>query len=142
MSELDTDDPQQRRQALREALTRTVAELGQKAFLCVDVAAFGVTPPVVKLFYAAYDSFDELTDDIFYKIKVPGRLQPYEYGRQWELRRAAADPTSTIPHARMTRNRGWGIPVDDPTPLDQLGIKPGETIYAVPLRPRVEATKQ
>lgn len=110
--------------ALRAEVADLKKDIKKAGFLTVHLHEFNVSPSTVELPYAAYNSFTELCDDIFYRLR--GHVQLYQYGREWSLH-VLGQPTD-LQHARQIQRRGYGRPVDDRRSLDTVGIRAGDEI--------------
>jgi hypothetical protein len=117
-----------------EALVAQLSdEIDRATTISIDASAFLGDPSAQYVLpVAAYETLNDLTDEVFFKLDP--NVQAFEYGHSWVLRNR--DTHEVIKNARMITGAGPGKPLPDSRSLGEVGIKPGaRLIVERPLKP-------
>ena len=123
--------PQDRNELLEkldQVANEMTAAIAKSSFITIDLQEFTkhrIESVVLPL--DAFASFNDLTDDIFFRISE--YVRPFEYGYSWVLRDKSND--EIIMNARMITGTERGVPLDDRRSLEEVGIVPGTTLEVV-----------
>ncbi|CAE6727237.1 hypothetical protein R69658_01641 [Paraburkholderia aspalathi] len=97
-------------------------EVERSTTFTVDARAFlGNGDALYTLPIAAFETLDELNDEIYFKISA--KVKPYEYGYSWVLQNKTTG--AIIRNARMITDSPAGRPIADNRSLGEVGIKAG-----------------
>ncbi len=103
-------------------------EIKQAAFITVDISAFSDSSPLV-LPIDALSTIDNLTNEVYFEL-APA-VRPYAYGHDWVLINTETEETITV--VRMISEAPAGIPLTDKRSLEEMNIKPGAVLRALPV---------
>lgn len=110
---------------VEEAISRVTAAIDEATYIKVDFDAIPqINYSTASFPVAAFESFGELTDAIYFEIEDV--VRPFEYGFTWILRNC--DSGKVIKSARMITGAPPGARVADSRTLSEVGIRPGSRL--------------
>lgn len=110
------------------------AKIDEVTKITVDAREFtGNTSARFDYPVAAFESFGDLTDEIYFSLGE--RVRPFEYGYSWVL--VHATNGKEIANARMITGTKAGVRLDDLRSLNQVGVNAGDTL--VVMRPSAQS---
>jgi hypothetical protein len=119
---LDSRNGEQSTEDLADQLSR---EIDRSTTFTVDARSFLDDEKALFSFpVAAFDSLDDLNNEIYFKIE--SKVEPFEYGYTWLLRNR--DTKQIIRNSRMITGAPPGKPLSDNRSLAEIGISGGTTI--------------
>jgi hypothetical protein len=116
------------KESLKQAAETITTQIKSSSFITVDARSFTGSPgDVFELPAAAFSTFSELTNEIYFSIER--YVKAFEYGYTWVIKDAKND--KIIKNARMITGFKPGVPLRDDRSLDEVGIYPGMTLKIV-----------
>ena len=104
------------------------SEIREAKFFTVSLSALSPDLEDITLLVDGFANFNYLTDEVYFALD--GVVEPYTYGSFWILR--DKETGDVFKHARMISGIGPGKFVDDHRTLDEVGIKAGMVVEAIP----------
>ena len=97
----------------------------KSSFITINAINFTGNPKdIFNLLYVAFNSLDDLTNDIYFLLE--NHIKPFEYGFSWVLR---SKNGNVIKNSRIITGSPKGIPCPDNRCLNEVGIEPGMEIF-------------
>lgn len=100
----------------------------EESLITVDCKNFDVSIGIIALPIAAYDTVDDLTDEIYFAIN--DHVRPFAYGKDWVMREKGK--TDFIRSRRMIDRIPVGVPAGDKRSLADVGIVGGMKLEVIP----------
>lgn len=116
----ELSDPTKRNVVVAEEVERITKEL-KDSFITIDCSNFVNDLDEITLPIAAYDTLNDLTDELFFVLQH--QVRPFAYGYDWLLRNK--ETKDVILSRRVLENIPVGKPAPDLRPLLELGIVGG-----------------
>ncbi len=123
----ELSDPTQRNVIVAEEVERISKEL-KGTFVTIDLSKFEKNMGEITLPIAAYDTLNDLTDEIFFVLQ--GHVRPFAYGYDWLLRNK--ETKEVIISRRVLEKIPVGRPAPDMRSLKELGIIGGMELEVIP----------
>ncbi|PUA26691.1 MAG: hypothetical protein B0W54_23425 [Cellvibrio sp. 79] len=120
-------DPTKRDLVVAEEIERVNKEI-RESFITIDCSFFEKDIGIITLPIAAYDTLNDLTDELFFVLQ--DHVRPFAYGYDWLLRHK--EKNEIILSRRVIERVPVGIPAPDLRSLKELGILGGATLEAIP----------
>jgi len=114
---------------LKETAEAIVNKIKQDNFITVDISKFTRSKnEVLTLSYDDFKTFNDLTNQVYFKLRSASYIPAFSYGYEWLLKHG--DTGNIIVGARMITGTAKGEYLDDKRTLEELGIKRGTKLIA------------